>query len=195
MRRTLERAAVEPRQIVAIGITNQRETTVVWDRATGKPLAPAIVWQCRRTADYCNELRSSPAAAKITRKTGLVIDAYFSGSKVKWILDHVPDARARARNGEALFGNIDTWLMWQLTGGKLHATDFSNACRRRDRPGRRDTDRRNRRGSAGSPRRSGLLPSRLIEEHLRNRLFRADAHRIAPAGVEESTAGDARRLG
>ncbi|MGE5646896.1 MAG: glycerol kinase GlpK [Acidobacteriota bacterium] len=116
-------------EIAAIGITNQRETTVVWERATGKPVAPAIVWQCRRTADWCAELAASPAAAGITRKTGLVIDAYFSASKVRWILDHVPGARARARDGELLFGNIDTWLIWNLTGGAVHATDVTNASR------------------------------------------------------------------
>jgi glycerol kinase len=115
--------------IAAIGITNQRETTVVWERSTGRPVASAIVWQCRRTADFCAALAASPAAAEITRKTGLVIDAYFSASKIRWILDHVPDARARARDGELLFGTIDTWLIWNLTGGAVHATDVSNASR------------------------------------------------------------------
>ncbi len=128
-RRVLERAGVGPASIAAAGITNQRETAIVWERATGKPVAPAIVWQCRRTAEYCAELAASPAAAEITRKTGLVIDAYFSGSKIRWILDHVPDARARARAGELLFGNVDTWLIWKLTGGKAHVTDPSNASR------------------------------------------------------------------
>lgn len=127
--RTLERAGVTPRQIAALGITNQRETTVVWDRWTGQPLAPAIVWQCRRTAAFCNELRASATAASITGTTGLVVDAYFSATKIRWILEHVPGVRARARDGDALFGNIDTWLIWQLTSGKVHATDPSNASR------------------------------------------------------------------
>ncbi|HVX66572.1 MAG TPA: glycerol kinase GlpK [Bryobacteraceae bacterium] len=116
-------------EIAAIGITNQRETTVVWERATGRPIAPAVVWQCRRTAAYCAEIAAGPAAASITRKTGLVIDAYFSASKIRWILDHVPGAQARAEAGELLFGNIDTWLIWNLTGGAVHATDSTNASR------------------------------------------------------------------
>ena len=128
-RRTLERAKLTAQEIAAVGITNQRETTVVWDRKTGQPVAPAIVWQCRRTADYCNELRESGVAAAITAKTGLVVDAYFSASKIRWILENVPGVRARARDGEAIFGNIDTWLIWQLTNGKVHATDPSNASR------------------------------------------------------------------
>src|SRR5688572_5811971 len=108
-RRTLERAGVPVSEIAAIGITNQRETTIVWDRRTGEPVAPAIVWQCRRTASYCFDLGASDSGPKITEKTGLVVDAYFSGSKIKWILDAVPDARQRARNGDLLFGNVDTW--------------------------------------------------------------------------------------
>ncbi|PYT21170.1 MAG: glycerol kinase [Acidobacteria bacterium] len=115
--------------IAGIGITNQRETTVVWDRATGEPVSPAIVWQCRRTADFCSDLAASREAPEITRKTGLVIDAYFSGSKIRWILNHVSDARRRAQNGELLFGNVDTWLIWNLTKGGVHATDPSNASR------------------------------------------------------------------
>ncbi|HUS08756.1 MAG TPA: glycerol kinase GlpK, partial [Bryobacteraceae bacterium] len=118
-----------PEPVAAIGITNQRETTVVWDRQTGQPVAPAIVWQCRRTSDFCRELERSPQAAAITQKTGLVIDAYFSGSKIRWILDNVPDARRRARDGELLFGTVDTWLIWKLTNGAVHVTDFSNASR------------------------------------------------------------------
>ncbi|MBC8167048.1 MAG: glycerol kinase GlpK [Bryobacteraceae bacterium] len=114
--------------VLAIGITNQRETTVVWDRLTGMPVAPAIVWQCRRTADFCRELAATHSEI-ITRKTGLVVDAYFSGSKVKWILDHVADARSRAANGELLFGTVDTWLIWRLTNGACHVTDHSNASR------------------------------------------------------------------
>ena len=127
--RLLERHRVPATDVAAIGITNQRETTVVWDRSTGEPVAPAIVWQCRRTADFCAELARSAAGPTITAKTGLVVDAYFSASKIRWILDHVDGAAERARAGELLFGNIDTWLIWKLTGGKLHATDPSNASR------------------------------------------------------------------
>jgi glycerol kinase len=128
-RKVLERSRVAASDIVAAGITNQRETTVVWDRRTGEPVAPAIVWQCRRTAEYCTRLAASPEAAEITRKTGLVIDAYFSGSKIRWILENTPNARKRAQDGELLFGNIDTWLIWKLTNGAVHATDPSNASR------------------------------------------------------------------
>jgi glycerol kinase len=128
-RRLLERTGVAASEIRATGITNQRETTIVWERATGRPAAPAIVWQCRRTADYCTALAASPAAGRITAKTGLVIDAYFSASKLRWLLQHVPDGRARARDGELLFGNVDTWLIWRLTGGAAHVTDPSNASR------------------------------------------------------------------
>jgi glycerol kinase len=128
-RTVLTRARVAASDIVAIGITNQRETTVVWDRATGEPVAPAIVWQCRRTAEFCTRLAASPEAAGVTRKTGLVIDAYFSASKMRWILENVPGARGRAQNGDLLFGNIDTWLIWKLTNGAIHATDPSNASR------------------------------------------------------------------
>lgn len=127
--RVLERAGAAASDIRAVGITNQRETTIVWERSTGRPVAPAIVWQCRRTADYCAALAASPAAAVIERKTGLVIDAYFSASKIRWILDHVPDGQARARDGELLFGNVDSWLVWNLTGGAVHSTDLSNASR------------------------------------------------------------------
>ena len=128
-RRTLAQAGVNASEIAGLGITNQRETTVVWDRTTGIPIAPAIVWQCRRTADFCNELSHSLQASSIVRKTGLVIDAYFSGSKIRWLLEDTPGARTKARNGELLFGNIDTWLIWKLTGGAVHATDPSNASR------------------------------------------------------------------
>jgi glycerol kinase len=127
-RRTLAAAKTGAGDIAAIGITNQRETTIVWDRRTGQPVAPAIVWQCRRTADYCAEL-ASRAGVKIEAKTGLVVDAYFSGSKIRWILEHVPGARERARGGDLLFGNVDTWLIWKLTNGAVHATDPSNASR------------------------------------------------------------------
>jgi glycerol kinase len=128
-RRVLERAEGGARSIRGIGITNQRETTIVWERKTSKPVAPAIVWQCRRTAAFCSELAAGPHAAEITRKTGLVIDAYFSGSKLRWILENVSDAKSKARDGELLFGNVDTWLIWKLTNGAVHVTDFSNASR------------------------------------------------------------------
>ncbi len=126
-RRVLERAGGPA--IAALGVTNQRETTIVWERKTGKPVAPAIVWQCRRTAAFCDELAAGPRAAEIARKTGLVIDAYFSGSKIRWILENVPGARGKARDGELLFGNVDTWLIWKLTNGAVHVTDYSNASR------------------------------------------------------------------
>jgi len=128
-RAVLTRARVAPWDVVAIGITNQRETTVVWDRSTGDPVAPAIVWQCRRTAEFCTRLAASPQAVEITRKTGLVIDAYFSASKIRWILENAPGVRRRAENGDLLFGNIDTWLIWKLTNAAVHATDASNASR------------------------------------------------------------------
>lgn len=127
-RRVIAKAGISPTEIAAIGITNQRETTIVWDRATGKAVSPAIVWQCRRTASFCNDLASTHGT-EITGKTGLVVDAYFSGSKVRWILDNVPGVRERARNGELLFGNVDTWLIWRLTNGAMHITDSSNASR------------------------------------------------------------------
>ncbi len=125
----LASSKVSPTDIAAIGITNQRETTVVWDRRTGDPVSPAIVWQCRRTADFCTQLAASPQAASIQRKTGLVIDAYFSGSKIAWILANTPGARAKAIAGDLLFGNVDSWLIWKLTGGEVHVTDPSNASR------------------------------------------------------------------
>jgi glycerol kinase len=115
--------------IAAIGITNQRETTVVWDRATGKPVCNAIVWQDRRTADYCDQLRADGLAETIRAKTGLVIDSYFSGTKLRWILDNVPGVRQRAEQGKLAFGTIDSWLVWNLTGGRVHVTDASNASR------------------------------------------------------------------
>ncbi len=115
--------------IAAIGITNQRETTVVWDRETGEPVYNAIVWQCRRTSAYCDRLREEGYAEKLRSRTGLVADAYFSGPKIKWILDNVPGARERAGAGELLFGTVDTWLIWKLTGGRVHVTDCSNASR------------------------------------------------------------------
>ena len=115
--------------IAAIGITNQRETTVVWDRKTGEPVGRAIVWQCRRTADYCDALKDSGLTETIREKTGLVVDAYFSATKLHWILENVPGARERAEAGELLFGTVETWLIWKLTGGKVHVTDYSNASR------------------------------------------------------------------
>lgn len=126
----MERAGADARSFSALGITNQRETTVLWDRATGQPVANAIVWQDRRTAQRCDELRrNARAAARIQQKTGLVIDAYFSGTKLEWLLDHVPGARARAEAGELAFGTVDSWLIWNLSGGRVHATDASNASR------------------------------------------------------------------
>ena len=124
-----ERSGLSPTDIEAIGVTNQRETALVWEKATGKPIYNAIVWQCRRTAGICDELTAEGAGAYIRDKTGLLIDAYFSGTKIKWILDNVPGARKRAENGELLFGTVDTWLIWNLTGGKVHVTDHSNASR------------------------------------------------------------------
>ena len=125
----IAKAGARPEELAAIGITNQRETTVVWDRATGKPIANAIVWQDRRTAGLCDELKAQGKAALIQQKTGLVLDAYFSGTKLKWLLDNVPGARQRAENGELCFGTIDAWLIWNLTCSKIHATDPSNASR------------------------------------------------------------------
>ena len=113
--------------IAAIGITNQRETAIVWDKVTGEPIHHAIVWQCRRTSEYCDSLRPGPDRSYA--KTGLVIDAYFSGTKVHWLLENVPGARERAERGELLFGTVETWLIWKLTGGKVHVTDYSNASR------------------------------------------------------------------
>lgn len=115
--------------IAAVGITNQRETTIVWEKETGRPVYNAIVWQCRRTAPLCEELRADGWEEKIREKTGLLIDAYFSGTKLRWILDNVPGARERAERGELLFGTVDTWLIWNLTGGRVHVTDYSNASR------------------------------------------------------------------
>ncbi|MEW6724675.1 MAG: glycerol kinase GlpK [Bacillota bacterium] len=128
-REAVETAGISWGQVAAIGITNQRETTVVWDRVTGAPVAPAIVWQCRRTAPLCDQLTAEGWAERVSERTGLVIDAYFSGTKLAWILEHTPDARARAERGELCFGTIDTWLIWKLTGGRVHATDPSNASR------------------------------------------------------------------
>lgn len=119
----------EASDIAAIGITNQRETAIVWDKHTGEPVCHAIVWQCRRTSEYCDSLKEKGLTEKFRQKTGLVIDAYFSGTKVKWILDNIPDAREKAENGDLLFGTVETWLIWKLTKGAVHVTDYSNASR------------------------------------------------------------------
>ena len=123
------KAGATAADIAAIGITNQRETTIVWDKVTGEPVCNAIVWQCRRTSEYCDSLKEKGLVEMFRQKTGLVIDAYFSGTKLKWILDHVPGARERAERGELLFGTVETWLIWKLTKGKVHVTDYSNASR------------------------------------------------------------------
>ncbi len=128
-REALEKAGVRPDEVAAIGLTNQRETTIVWEKASGRPIHNAIVWQCRRTASICDSLKSKGLEPYIKETTGLVVDAYFSGTKIKWILDHVAGARERARKGELLFGTVDTWLIWNLTRGKVHVTDYSNASR------------------------------------------------------------------
>ena len=123
----LEETEISPRQIAALGITNQRETTIVWDRATGKPVHNAIVWQCRRTAGICDELKATGLEDAIRTKTGLPIDAYFSATKIRWLLDNIPDGQRRAEAGELAFGTVDSWLLWNFTNGTLHATDISNA--------------------------------------------------------------------
>lgn len=125
----LTESGVKAKQVAGIGITNQRETTIVWEKESGKPVYPAIVWQSRQTAEICEELRAGGHDGLFRKKTGLLIDPYFSGTKVKWILDQVPGSRERAERGELLFGTIDTWLIWKLSGGKLHVTDYSNASR------------------------------------------------------------------
>ena len=125
----MEHGGIGAESIAAIGITNQRETTVVWEKSTGKPVYNAIVWQCRRTADICEKLISDGLSDYVTEKTGLLIDAYFSATKIKWILDNIDGAREKAERGELLFGTVDTWLVWWLTGGRVHATDYSNASR------------------------------------------------------------------
>ena len=123
------KTGIELEEIAAIGITNQRETIIVWDRKTGEPVYNAIVWQCRRTADICEDLKARGLEEYIKDNTGLIIDAYFSGTKIKWILDNVPDAREKANRGELLCGTVDTWLVWKLTGGEVHVTDYTNASR------------------------------------------------------------------
>ena len=128
-REAMTKIGAEAADIAAIGITNQRETTIVWDKNIGQPVYGAIVWQCRRTSEYCDELKERGLTEKFREKTGLVIDAYFSGTKVKWILDNVEGARERAEKGELLFGTVETWLIWKLTKGAVHVTDYSNASR------------------------------------------------------------------
>ena len=129
MYEAMSKLDVTPADIAGIGITNQRETTVVWDKNTGRPICKAIVWQCRRTAEYCDLLKIRGYADMFREKTGLVLDAYFSGTKLHWILENVPHARERAEAGQLLFGTIDSWIIWKLTGGKVHVTDYSNASR------------------------------------------------------------------
>ncbi len=125
----VDAAHIDPKCIAALGITNQRETTILWDRRTGEPVYNAIVWQCRRTAPLCDALKARGLGEAVTASTGLLIDAYFSGTKIRWILDHVPGARARAERGELCAGTVDSWLLWNLTGGRVHTTDYSNASR------------------------------------------------------------------
>ncbi|MGH9469670.1 MAG: glycerol kinase GlpK [Terriglobia bacterium] len=128
-KRAISRVGAAPRQIAAIGITNQRETVLLWDRKTSKPLAPAVVWQCRRTAAECDRIRRDPFSRTLCRRTGLVPDAYFSATKIAWLLDHIPGARSLARRGRLACGTVDSWLIWKLTGGRAHLTDVSNASR------------------------------------------------------------------
>lgn len=129
MMELIAQTGISPKDIAGIGITNQRETTILWDKATGRPIYNAIVWQCRRTADIVDKLRADGLEEYIKKATGLVPDAYFSGTKIKWILDNVEGARKKAEKGEVLFGTVDTWLIWKLTGGKVHVTDYTNASR------------------------------------------------------------------
>lgn len=128
-KKAMEKIGASAADIAAIGITNQRETTIVWEKSTGNPVYNAIVWQCRRTAEYCDSLKEQGLVDTVRRKTGLIIDSYFSASKIKWILDNVEGARKKAEDGELLFGTVDTWLIYNLTGGRVHATDYSNASR------------------------------------------------------------------
>ena len=125
----IQKAGVKASNIAGIGITNQRETTIVWDKKTGKPVFNAIVWQCRRTAEIVEQLKNRGLEQTIRNKTGLIPDAYFSATKIRWILDHIKEGQKRAENGELLFGTVDTWLAWKLSGGKAHVTDYSNASR------------------------------------------------------------------
>ena len=130
LQEVIAKANITPEDIAAIGITNQRETTIVWDKNTGEPVYNAIVWQCRRTAEIVDELKEDDEfSAYVKENTGLLLDAYFSATKIKWILDNVEGARERAEKGELLFGTVDTWLVWKLTNGKVHVTDYTNASR------------------------------------------------------------------
>ncbi|HKW93312.1 MAG TPA: glycerol kinase GlpK, partial [Methylomirabilota bacterium] len=129
MTQAVTTAGVAPVEIAAVGITNQRETAILWERASGRPVHNAIVWQCRRTAALCDRLKADGVEPELRRKTGLVVDPYFSGTKIRWMLDHDPQLRPRAERGELAFGTVDSWLLWQLTGGAVHATDPSNASR------------------------------------------------------------------
>ena len=125
----VDAAHIDPKAIAGVGITNQRETAILWDRRTGQPVYNAIVWQCRRTAEICDRLKADGLGETVTEKTGLLIDAYFSGTKLKWIMDNIPGVRQRAERGELCAGTVDSWLIWNLTGGKAHVTDYSNASR------------------------------------------------------------------
>ena len=129
MAEAFAKSKLKPADIAGVGVTNQRETTIIWERETGRPVHNAIVWQCRRTAEICDELKAAGHEKMIHEKTGLVVDAYFSGTKIKWLLDNIPGLRSRAEAGELLFGTVDTWLIWNLTGGKSYVTDYSNASR------------------------------------------------------------------
>jgi len=129
IKESIERAKIEPREINAIGITNQRETTILWDKNTGRPIYNAIVWQCRRTTDIIEWINREGYAEIFKKKTGLIPDPYFSGPKIKWILDNIPEAREKAKKGDILFGTVDSYLLWKLTGGRAHYIDFTNASR------------------------------------------------------------------
>lgn len=129
LQKALQKAGVAISQVRGVGITNQRETTVIWDRYTGEPVSNAVVWQCRRTAPLCEELKQKGMSKSIREKTGLIIDAYFSATKIRWMLDHTSQGQQRAEQGDLLFGTVDSWLVWNLTGGAVHITDYSNACR------------------------------------------------------------------
>src|SRR5213080_5048133 len=128
-RAALAEARIVGAEVAAIGITNQRETTIVWDRGSGAPIHRAIVWQCRRTAPMCDRLRAQGVEPLVRERTGLVLDAYFSGTKIRWLLDEIPGARVRAERGDLAFGTVDAWLVWKLTGARIHATDATNASR------------------------------------------------------------------
>ena len=186
MHEALAKAGITGRDVAAIGITNQRETTLLWERATGRPLANAIVWQDRRTAPMCDALRAAGHEATFTAKTGLVLDAYFSGTKVKWLLDHVPGARVRAERGELAFGTVDTWLVWKLTNGAVHVTDASNASRtllydiHTGRMGRRAPPTPRRPAGGPAPRRAFV--GRRRDDGARRRVRADRGHRRRSAG-------------